>query len=96
MIHGSDTGIYDKAGKFSLERFNDIFDMFTAPPHTHIKFWEIVKMLNADRNPFDLVSRSLNEAILLHNILPLVWVSWSNGGVVYRVDSSSEGWGGRD
>ncbi|KAH8826017.1 Caleosin [Flagelloscypha sp. PMI_526] len=72
MIHGSDTGIYDKAGKFSLERFNGILNMFTAPPHTHIKFWEIVKMLNADRNPFDLfgVLGAMAEWFTVCTLLP--------------------------
>ncbi|KDR68763.1 hypothetical protein GALMADRAFT_104601 [Galerina marginata CBS 339.88] len=51
--HGSDTSAYTTVGEFDNDRFNHIFDMYSAEPHTHLTFSQGVRMLHGNMNPFD-------------------------------------------
>ncbi|KAJ7256062.1 Caleosin related protein-domain-containing protein [Mycena rebaudengoi] len=52
--HGSDSGCYTPAGELDEHRFNYIFNLYTAPPHTHISLIEGVRMIRGNRNIFDI------------------------------------------
>ncbi|KAJ7209417.1 Caleosin related protein-domain-containing protein [Mycena rebaudengoi] len=52
--HGSDSGSYTPAGELDERRFNYIFNLYTAPPHTHISFIEGVRMIRGNRSIFDI------------------------------------------
>ncbi|KAJ6607689.1 Caleosin [Mycena sp. CBHHK59/15] len=51
--HGSDSGSYTPTGALDEHRFNYIFDLYSAPPHTHLSFTEGVRMIRGNRNLFD-------------------------------------------
>ncbi|KAH0590022.1 hypothetical protein H2248_000200 [Termitomyces sp. 'cryptogamus'] len=57
--HGSDSEAYTSTGAFDEDRFNYVFDMYSAEPHTHMTFGEGINMLHGNRNAFDPVSRTL-------------------------------------
>ncbi|KAF8907670.1 Caleosin [Gymnopilus junonius] len=42
-----------RASDFDNERFNKIFDMYSAAPHTHLTFSQGMRMLHGNMNPFD-------------------------------------------
>ncbi|KAJ7437441.1 Caleosin related protein-domain-containing protein [Mycena galericulata] len=52
-LHGSDTGTYTQLGELDERRFNYVFDLYSAPPHTHLSFGEGVNMLRGNRNLYD-------------------------------------------
>ncbi|MED6113251.1 putative peroxygenase 5, partial [Stylosanthes scabra] len=55
--HGSDTGVYDKEGRFVPTKFEEIF---IKHAHTHpnaLTYDELKEMLNANREPKDLKGR---------------------------------------
>lgn len=56
-MHGSSSGSYTVTGEFDQARFNSIFDTYSSEPHTHLTFWEGVRMIRGNRNLFDFVSR---------------------------------------
>ncbi|KAF9007881.1 Caleosin [Cyathus striatus] len=51
--HGSDSETYTVTGDFDETRFNYNFDLYTAPPHTHMGFYNGVRMIHGNRNAFD-------------------------------------------
>ncbi|KAJ7209414.1 calcium binding protein Caleosin [Mycena rebaudengoi] len=51
--HGSDSASYTTTGDLDEHRFNYIFNLYSAPPHTHLSFNEGVRMLQANRDLFD-------------------------------------------
>ncbi|KAJ7260513.1 Caleosin related protein-domain-containing protein [Mycena haematopus] len=53
-IHGSDTGIYTQTGELDEPRFNFVFELYSAEPHTYLSFREGVAMVRGNRNPFDV------------------------------------------
>ncbi|CAK5274073.1 unnamed protein product [Mycena citricolor] len=52
-IHGSDTGAFTQTGELDEKRFNYVWDLYTAAPHEYMSFGEGVRMIQANRNPFD-------------------------------------------
>ncbi|KAF9042224.1 Caleosin [Panaeolus papilionaceus] len=52
-MHGSSSGSYTVTGEFDQARFNSIFDTYSSEPHTHLTFWEGVRMIRGNRNLFD-------------------------------------------
>lgn len=55
--HGSDSEVYTKTGEYDNARFEETFRMYTKPPHTHIHWTEVLRMLHGNMDPFDFVSR---------------------------------------
>ncbi|KAF7369330.1 putative peroxygenase 3 [Mycena venus] len=53
-LHGSDTGSFTQTGDLDERRFDYVFALYTAPPHTHLTFEEGVRMLHGNRNVLDL------------------------------------------
>ncbi|KAF8060816.1 Caleosin related protein-domain-containing protein [Lyophyllum atratum] len=51
--HGSDSECYTTTGAFDEDRFNDMFDRYSAEPHTHLTFSEGLSMIHGNRNVFD-------------------------------------------
>ncbi|KAF8349281.1 Caleosin [Amanita rubescens] len=51
--HGSDTASYTSVGSWDEKRFEHIFDMYSSPPHTHISFWQGIRMVYGNRDVFD-------------------------------------------
>ncbi|TFK38729.1 Caleosin [Crucibulum laeve] len=51
--HGSDSESYTKIGEFDETRFSYVFDMYSKPPHTHLSFNEILRMMRGNRGPYD-------------------------------------------
>ncbi|KAK2465194.1 hypothetical protein APHAL10511_002548 [Amanita phalloides] len=51
--HGSDSESYTSLGEFDEKRFESMFRMYSSPPHTHLDFWQGVKMLYGNRNVAD-------------------------------------------
>ncbi|KAJ7894228.1 Caleosin [Mycena olivaceomarginata] len=54
-IHGSDSGVYTQTGVIDESRFNFVFALYSAEPHTHLSFREGVALVRGNRNPFDVV-----------------------------------------
>ncbi|PPR08045.1 hypothetical protein CVT24_010844 [Panaeolus cyanescens] len=52
--HGSTTGSYTAIGEFDQTRFNSMFDTYSSEPHTHLTFWEGVRMVRGNRDAFDM------------------------------------------
>ncbi|KAJ7041611.1 Caleosin [Mycena alexandri] len=52
-VHGSDSGSYTQTGEFDERRFDYVFDLYSAPPHTHLSFKEGVRMVRGNRNVYD-------------------------------------------
>ncbi|KAJ7131375.1 Caleosin [Mycena epipterygia] len=52
-LHGSDTGSYTQTGDLDERRFDFVFTLYSAPPHTHLAFAEGVRMIRGNRNLFD-------------------------------------------
>ncbi|KAJ6564432.1 Caleosin [Mycena capillaripes] len=52
-LHGSDTGAYTQTGDLHERRFDYVFGLYSAPPHTHLTFAEGVSMVRAIRNMYD-------------------------------------------
>ncbi|KAF8151852.1 Caleosin [Mycena galopus ATCC 62051] len=53
-LHGSDTGTFTQTGDMDGRRFDYVFSLYTAPPHTHMTFQEGVRMLQGNRKMYDL------------------------------------------
>ena len=53
--HGSDSEVFTSTGEFDDERFNNVFDMYSEDPHTHLTFWQGVRMVHGNLNLFDPV-----------------------------------------
>ncbi|KAJ3564720.1 hypothetical protein NP233_g8113 [Leucocoprinus birnbaumii] len=51
--HGSDSESYTTTGEFDESRFDNIFNMYSKPPHDKISFTEGVRMIHGNMNPFD-------------------------------------------
>lgn len=51
--HGSDSEVFTSVGEFDENRFNELFDMYSSAPHTHMTFKQGVRMLYGNRNPYD-------------------------------------------
>jgi len=56
--HGSDTGAYTQIGDYDDARLDYIFNMYTPPPHTHMTFHQMMKMVHGNMMPWDFVRRS--------------------------------------
>ncbi|KAJ7779000.1 Caleosin [Mycena metata] len=52
-VHGSDSGSYTQTGEFDERRFDYVFSLYSAPPHTHLSFKEGVRMVRGNRNVYD-------------------------------------------
>ncbi|KAJ6482679.1 Caleosin related protein-domain-containing protein [Mycena sanguinolenta] len=53
VLHGSDTGTFTQTGDMDERRFDYVFALYTAPPHTHMTFQEGVRMLHGNRKIYD-------------------------------------------
>ncbi|RXW21105.1 hypothetical protein EST38_g4765 [Candolleomyces aberdarensis] len=53
--HGSDSEVYTKIGEYDDGRFNYMFKMYTAAPHTHMTLAEAIHMVHCNMNPWDPV-----------------------------------------
>ena len=54
-VHGSDSRTYTHRGELDESRFDEIFNTYTYPPNNNITFWQGVKMIRGNANPFDPV-----------------------------------------
>jgi hypothetical protein len=82
--HGSDSEVYTKIGEYDDERFNYIFKMYTAEPHTHMTLSEAMHMVHCNMDPCDPVRQFLASApsflVLTDSLTPmsfncsLVWL----------------------
>ncbi|KAJ7867013.1 Caleosin related protein-domain-containing protein [Mycena olivaceomarginata] len=52
-LHGSDTGTFTQTGDLDQARFDYVFALYSAPPHTHMTFKEGVRMVHRNRNMWD-------------------------------------------
>ncbi|KAJ7304830.1 Caleosin [Mycena albidolilacea] len=53
-VHGSDSRAYTQTGTLDESRFNYVFALYSAEPHTHLSFREGVDLVRGNRNPFDV------------------------------------------
>lgn len=51
--HGSDSEAYTGIGEFDEKRFDYVFDMYTMHPHSHMNFWEAMRMVHGNMDPWD-------------------------------------------